>query len=198
MNLFKKSLKAGKISKGNSKQQSYINASVFVGMLFLFLWTSIYKKTFIDVKIVLAIVFIPSFLAYLFLFKKYITICGYLHFIVKSTTYNILIRMLVFLLIAIPVGNFAALTFLYSNKIFAEKTCENITTIPKDIYESKLKGKRYTSYEISLDGTTKTLRSFEKSVAEMENSQLEFQIRTGSFGYRFYEKYEVTTRKENW
>lgn len=198
MNLFKKSLNSGKINKGNKRLQWYINISVLLGFVLAFIWTSIFKKTFIDVRIVLALVFIPSFIVYLFLFKKYVTICGYLHFIKMKTSYNLMIRFLVFLLVAMPVGNFIAFTFLYSNQLFSDKDAQMITLQPQDIYESKLKGKRYTSFEITLDGTTKRLRSFEKSLGEIQDSQLEFEVREGYFGFRFYEKYKTKKAEKNW
>lgn len=198
MNLFKKSLNSGKINKGDKRQQWYINISVLLGFVLAFIWTSIFKKTFIDVKIVLALVLIPSFIVYLFLFKKYVTICGYLHFIKMQTSYNLLIRFLVFLLIAMPVGNFIAFTFFFSNQLFSNQETQIIKLQPQNIYESKLKGKRYISFEITLDGTTKRLRSFEKSIDEIQESQLEFEVREGYFGYRFYEKYKTKKAEKNW
>ena len=198
MNVLKKTIRSGKVNKGNKKYQSYINVSVLIGFVLLFFWTSIFKKTFIDYKIVMALVLIPSFLAYLFLFKKYVTVCGYVHLIAKNTIYNVMLRVLVFLLVAMPVGNCIALTFLFSNQYFAPQSVRMITLFPKNIYEGKLKGHPYTSVEISFEGITKRLRLNDLGLEEIQNSKLEFKIQEGFFGYPFYEEYKIISREDDW
>lgn len=198
MNVLKKTIRSGKVNKGNKKYQSYINVSILIGFVLLFFWTSIFKKTFIDYKIVLALLLVPSFLVYLLLFRKYVTVCGYVHLIAKNTIYNLLLRVLVFLLVAMPVGNSIALTFLFSNQYFTPGSVRIIPLFPKNIYEGELKGQPYTSVEISIEGITKRLRLNDVGIEEIQNSKLEFAIQEGFFGYPFYEKYKIINLEDDW
>jgi hypothetical protein len=198
MNKLKEIVLSGKTNKGNKRQQTYINISVLLGFILLFFWTSLYEKTFLDVKIVLLVLFLPSLIAAFFLFKKYLAICGYSGAVERNAGYNVLIRLLVFLLIAMPVGNFTVFTFLFTNQQFAAAQTRTVKAAPENIYEGQRKGTKYTSYEISHDGITKRLRSYQLSAEEMQKQHISITMRKGCLGFDFYEKYTYEPNQNNW
>ena len=196
MKKINETLRAGKITEGNRRQQLYINITVILGVILIFFWTSLYEKTFIDIKIILSILIFSSLFASFFLFKTYITICGYSRFIKRNMTYNLLIRISVFILIALPIGNLSVFIFLYKNQHNADEKTQIIIVEPQNIYESDRKGHKYVGYEMSFDGITKNFSDFNRPIEEIQNSKIKFEIRKGFFGYDFYENYNFENEKK--
>jgi len=198
MNPIKYSLQKGKKNPGDKKLQLYINLSVIIGFILLVAWISMFERVFVDIKTVLFLLFSTSIIAAFFLFKKYALICGYSEYLKSQYAYNFLIRILTFILIAMPVGNFTVFTFFIINNNVADKHIERITLIPSNVYEGSKKGRNYTAFEITLDGVTKPLKSFDKSADDLRKLTLAMEIREGYFGYKFYDDYRFQPVEKEW
>src|SRR5689334_11633746 len=120
MTFFTKIILQGKTNKADLRKERYVNYIVLLGFVLLFVWMLfLYPHVFIDIKLVLMLLFIPGLLLTPVLYKKLLAISGYQFFIKNNLAYNVAMSFLAYMLVTIPAGNFVVTTFLYSNFLFA-------------------------------------------------------------------------------
>lgn len=174
-------LAKGKTEKKNKKVERFINYSVLIGFGFMLFWILfLYPIVFINIKLILSILFIPALIITPFLSKKIISSLGYQLKIKDSQNYNFLIRFATYVLIMMPIGNFLVATFLGTNILFKEENIETIYIKPQNIYEKKHGVK---SAEINYNNTSKRINFREISTKELQSKKVKIDISKGFWGY---------------
>ncbi|OFY91016.1 MAG: hypothetical protein A3K10_06990 [Bacteroidetes bacterium RIFCSPLOWO2_12_FULL_31_6] len=186
MKIAKRIVFQGKNSIGDLKKQSYINFFVLFGFLLLGLWTIfIYPKTFIQIKLILALIFLPSIIVTLFVHKKILLVCGYESYIQGNFKYNLLIKTLVYILITIPVGNIIVSIFLFSNYLFADIKTETLIVKPYDVEESysRENHNNYSHVKIKFDDIEKQINFGNIPIDSISTKVIKLKISKGLFDY---------------
>jgi len=181
-----KILITGKARKGDLKGQFYINIAVVLGFLLLIIWVVfLYPKTFIDIKLVLLLLFLPSLLLTVFIYKQVLSICGYEPYIKNNRRYNSLITTVTYLLITVPVGNFLLTCFLLINYSFAQNEIQIVKIQPYDIGHSNSSGtsKAYAHIDVEWDGIKKRLNIGNKSAESISGKTIRLKLSKGLMGY---------------
>lgn len=179
---FREFIAKGKSDRGDKRKQNYINISVGSGFIILFVWqTFFFKYAFVPASLIWILVLAPSIFISFFAYKRYMEICGYSE--LQAIGYKILMRLLVLILIAMPVGNTSALIFLAMNDLLSDKQTKTISIEPTNSYTGKSKGKIYTSFEITHSGVTKRRKIFGQSIESVEGKTVEMEVKNGFFGY---------------
>lgn len=176
----------GKNSPGDLKQQSYINFFVLLGFLLLGLWTIfIYPKTFIQIKIILALIFLPSIVVTFFLYKKILSACGYDSYIHGNFKYNSLIKVLAYILITIPVGNIIVSILLLSNYLFADIKTQTFIVKPYNIGKnySKANHSSYSHVEIKFNNIEKQINYGNVPIDSISTKVIKLKVSKGLLGY---------------
>jgi hypothetical protein len=120
----------------------------------------LYPQTFIDIKLVLALLFIPGLAVAFFTYKKVLSICGY-DIPASNTGYALKIKAASYLLVIIPIGNLLVTTFLFTNYLFAQTVIKTVYVKPYNIDESYSRKSQnyYTHIEIEFDGIKKRINT---------------------------------------
>lgn len=182
----KKILFSGKKSKGNLKAQFNINVAVITGFVLLVIWSVfLYPKTFMDIKFILALLFLPSILVTILLYKKILVICGYETYIKNNTKYNAIITTATYFLVTVPIGNLIVATFLFINYFFAQSEIQVISIKPYYIEESnsKVTHSLYTHIDVEWDNLNKRINVGSKLIESISDKILKVKISKGLFGY---------------
>ena len=181
-------IKKGKKAKGNLKAQGKINKLVLIGFAStLYCMLALFPNTFIDLKIVLGLYFIPSIpLAYK-LNKTIIKICGYEQHNSNTPSYNIVINLLSYVLIAVFVGGLTVTLFLKINMVFTENKSETHYIKPQDITLRKRSHKDYYYYQLKFNDISKQINGNGPSIDRIKNSTVILKVNKGFFGYYILE-----------
>ncbi|WP_298137557.1 hypothetical protein [Flavobacterium sp.] len=177
--------KVKKEEKSNlKKHKKIINLSVITGFLFLLIWIFFfYQKTFIDIKIVLALLFIPSLIVTILLYKKFVPIS------LENTLLNTLSFILVYFLITIPIGNFVVILFFSINTFLASDHIEKVNLKIENVDVTKIqkrtlnKNNYYSHFDVTYNGVLKKFKTGDTQIDELENKTVEFKLAKGFFGY---------------
>ncbi|WP_298115147.1 hypothetical protein [Flavobacterium sp.] len=177
--------KVKKDEKSNlKKHKKIINLSVITGFLFLLIWIFFfYQKTFIDIKIVLALLFIPSLIVTILFYKKFVPIS------LENTLLNILSYILVYFLITIPIGNFVVILFFSINTFLASDHIEKVNLKIENVNVTKIrkrtlnKNNYYSHFDVTYNGVLKRFKTGDTPIDELENKTVEFKLAKGFFGY---------------
>jgi hypothetical protein len=185
-NRIKKILIEGKNKKGVLKSQFYINLAVVFGFILFIIWVNfLYPETFIDIKLILALLFLPSLLLTVFLYKKLLRVCGYNSYIKNDPKYNIIITLAAYFLITVPIGNVIVSSFLFSNYFFAQSETQTVSIKPYNIGESnsRISHKNYTHIEVEWDGIKKRINVGNNPVNSIADKIVNVKISKGLLGY---------------
>jgi hypothetical protein len=185
-NILTKIVSIGKTRNKNTKAERLINISVLTGFFFMIFWIIfLFPKVFIDIKLVLAILFIPGLIISFFISNKIISTLGYRTQIKKDYSYNIVIKIATYLLITIPIGNLLVITFLGINTIFKEFKTETVYLEPKNISEDYSRKTRdyYSHLEVEYNGVSKQINFGHTPLTEMYHKKIKMEISKGFFGY---------------
>lgn len=177
--------KIKKEEKSNLKKHNkLINFSVLTGFLFLLIWIFFfYEKTFIDIKIVLALLFIPSLFITIFFYKKFVPIN------IENTLLNTISYILVYFLVTIPIGNFIVILFFSINTFLASDSIEKVNLKTENVDITKIrkrtlnKNKYYSHFDVTYDGVSKEFKTGNIPINDLENKIVEFKLTKGFFGY---------------
>lgn len=201
MKIAKEIVFQGKNSPGDLKKQSYINFFVILGFLLLGLWTIfIYPKTFIQIKPILALIFLPSIVVTVFLYKKILLACGYDSYIQGNFKYNSLIKVLVYILITIPVGNIIVSIFLFSNYLFAEIKTQTFIVKPYDIDESYSRENHdnYSHVQIKFDDIEKQINFGSVPIDSLSTKIIKLKVSKGLLDYYIIRSRRLENNNNNW
>lgn len=196
MSILTNILKAGKKSKGNLKIQAYINLFVIFGFLLFIFWTLfLYPKTFVDIKLILSLLFLPGIIIALFSFKKILQSCGYEYYLQGNFKYNILTATLAYFLITIPIGNIIVSIFLSVNFFFAEREVQIIDVTPNNIREATSSGSSssYTKIQIEAFGIRKNINIGHTAIERVSSKLLRLEFSKGLLGYNIIRGYRFET-----
>jgi len=196
MNILTKISTTGKKSKGNLKTQAYINLLVISGFLLFIFWALfLYPKTFVNIKLILFLLFFPSLIITLFSFKRLLQACGYEHYLQKNLKYNILIVILSYLLTTVPIGNIIVSAFLSVNFFFAQKEVQITYVKPSNIREatSSKSNSRYTKMQVEVFGIRKNINIGNTAIDSVASKFLKLQFSRGFFGYNIIRGYRFDT-----
>lgn len=174
-----------KDKKSNLKKYSKsITISILTGFLFLLIWIFFfYEKTFIDSKIVLALLFIPSFIITILFYKKIVPIN------LENNLLNAISYTVVYFLFTIPIGNFIIILFFSINTFLASNTIEKVTLKTENVGLTKStkrtlnKNKYYSHYDVTYEGITKRFKTGNTPIDDLENKIVEFELAKGFLGY---------------
>lgn len=177
--------KIKKEEKSNLKKHTkLINFSVLTGFLFLLIWIFFfYQKTFIDIKIILGLLFIPSLVIAISFYKKIVPVN------LGSSLFNYISYVVVYLLITIPIGNFIVILFFSINTFLASDTIEKVNLKTENVGVTKIrkrtlsKNKYYSHFDVTYDGVSKRFKTGNTPIDDIENKTVEFKLAKGFFGY---------------
>lgn len=195
--MFRNIIEYGKYSNGDIKKQRLINFIVIVGFLLQIFWiVFLIPNIFISIKTILLLLFIPSVLIALLIYKKILIICGYQSYIKNNLKYNFTIVLIVFLLISVSIGNLTVTAFLASNNLLAEK--ETNTVVLKPLYtgtsisQRKNLFRKKTPYMvIRFKDVKKTINFGNQTLAAIKDKSISINVSKGFFGYYIIRKYKL-------
>jgi hypothetical protein len=194
----KKLLLSGKSGKGNLKGQLYINMAVIMGFVMFIAWiVFLFPKTFIDIKVVLLLLFVPSLILTPFIYKSILSICGYEPGIKNNAGYNALVSSASYLLVTVIIGNIIVTLFLFINYSFADSEIQVINKSPFNISKSisKTTHQPYTHFEIEWDNVTKRINTGSKPADSIYGQVVHIKICKGLMGYYILRGYYFEDRK---
>ena len=182
----------GKRQKGDVKKQNSINWIVMAGLLCLLYWMMVLlPKTFVNIQIVLGILFVPALILFPFFYKNILIICGYNLPAKDTMKYNIVSLFAAYMLIAMSVGNFSVTAFLLGNKMFAEEKIHIELLQPFKISESGSGDDRYSHFEVLYDGVSKRIKLGKTPLEDIRGKMLRVEISKGFFGYSEMRHYHL-------
>jgi hypothetical protein len=200
MTFFTKIIRQGKIYKVDLKKERYINYIVLLGFVLLLFWQLfLYPHVFIDIRLVLILLFIPGLLLTPLLYKRLLTVSGYQLFIKNNLTYNVTMAFLTYMLVTIPAGNFVVTSFLFSNYLFAQNDTKTVTVDPLDTGASysKISRSNYSHLDVEYDGIVKQINFGETPLDSIANKSLSIRVSKGLFGYYIIRGHTLTA-KQSW
>jgi len=193
-----KILTAGKINKGKAKSQFFINVAVMLGFGLFIIWVLfLYPKTFIEIKLVLLLLFSPGLILTPFIYKRILSICGYDPYQKNNSTYNTVIISAVYFLITVPIGNIIVTIFLFINYFFAQSEIQIVSIKPYHAGESNSRV-TYTTYshiEIEWDDIEKRINVGRKRVESISDKMIKVKISKGLLGYYIIRGYRFENLK---
>jgi hypothetical protein len=200
MTFFTQIILQGKIYKVDLRKERYVNYIVLSGFILLLTWMLfLYPNVFIDIRMVLLLLFLPGLLLTPILYKKILRISGYRFFIKNNLKYNLAMPFLAYMLITIPVGNGIVASFLSGNYLFAQPDTKTVTADPFNLSESH-SGKTHSSYshlDVDYDGVVKQINFGEIPLDTLANKSLSITVSKGLFGYYIIRGYTLST-KQSW
>jgi hypothetical protein len=164
-----------------------------VGFLLLIAWiVFLFPKTFVDIKLILGLLFLPSLFITLIICKKVLGLCGYTFPIRNYPKYNAIIAILAYFLITIPIGNMLVIIFLSGNYFFAQKEIRTIDVLPYNIGEqySRHSHRKYTHVEVEYSSIKKRINIGNRKIDDISNKILRIKISKGFFGYYIIKGYK--------
>ena len=197
MSYFTNKILQGKIYRADIKKERHFNKVVMLGFVLLLCWTVfLYPNVFIDIRLVLIILFTPGLLLTPIFYKDLLTISGYKHYIKNNISYKITMIFLSYILITIPVGNFIVASFLFSNYIFAQQETKTVMLKPFNIgksYSNKNRGS-YSHIDVEFDGITKQINFGNTPLGNIFNKSLRIKVSKGLFGYYVIRSRTLSTK----
>ena len=163
--------------------------------MFIFWLIFLYPNTFIDIKVVLLFLLLPSIILTPFIYKRILSICGYEAHIKNNRKYNAIIVSAVYFLVTVSLGNIIVTLLLFINYFFAQSEIQTISTTPFNIGENKSRDSHssYTYIKIEWDNVKKRINVGNKSSESISDKFLKVKISKGLLGYyiirgyRFYD-----------
>lgn len=171
-----------------------------LGFLLLGVWTIfIYPKTFVPLKVILSLMFIPSLIVTFFHYKKILTACGYKLYL-QDLAYNIIMKILVYVLVTIPIGNIIISVFLLSNFLFADSKSQTYSKKPYNIDKSysRRSRKNYSHLDIKFNGIEKQINFGSVPTDSISTKIIKLEVSKGLLGYYIIRSRRLENVSKEW
>lgn len=128
--------------------------------------------------------FIPSLIVTPFLYKKVLIACGYKLYM-QDLAYNLMMKILVYVLVTIPIGNIIISVFLLSNFLFAEPKSQTYIEKPYNIDQSysRRSHKNYSHLDIKFNGIEKQINFGSVPADSISTKIIKLKVSKGLMGY---------------
>ncbi len=184
--------KKAALRKETLRKERYVEYIVGIGFFLLLCWMIfLYPHVFVDIRLVLMLLFRPGLFLTPLLFK---IISGDNFSIRDNLGYNFTRVFLAYMMVTMPVGNTIVTSFLFSNYLFAQHESKTVILEPFNIRESRSRSGKYSHLDVEYDGIVKQINLGDTPLEEITNKSLNMTISKGLFGYYIIIGHTLTTK----
>lgn len=176
----------GKVYEPDRKKERSVTGAVLLGGVLCLGWMLfLFPHVFIDIRMVVLLLFAPGLVLTPLLYKRILTISGYRPFIAHGLAYNGIMPIITYLLVTLVAGNVVVTSFLSANHLFAQQETKTVTVAPFDIRRSysRKTHDHYSHLDVEYDGIVKQLKFGDTPLDSMAHRSLAITVSEGLFGY---------------